>query len=51
MLFSHGGWSDPAEFMHHCSSQWAYYLFSLKDGLEGRAATPWPDNDPISTWS
>jgi uncharacterized protein YndB with AHSA1/START domain len=44
LLFTHDGWREPVEFMHHCSTAWAYYLFSLRAGLEDGNATPWPDS-------
>jgi uncharacterized protein YndB with AHSA1/START domain len=50
VLFSHAGWREPVEFMHHCSTAWGYYLMSLKHDLEGGVATPWPDNELISSW-
>ena len=50
LLFTHGGWAEPVEFMFHCSSAWGYYLLSLKASLEGRTATPFPDNMLISSW-
>ena len=30
VLFTHAGWRDPVEFMHHCSTKWAVFLLSLK---------------------
>jgi hypothetical protein len=36
--------------MHHCSTKWAYFLLGLKAGLEGGAATPYPDDMKISSW-
>jgi hypothetical protein len=50
VVFTHAGWREPVEFMHHCSTEWAYFLLSLKHGLEGGTATPWPDNEKISSW-
>lgn len=50
VLFTHAGWREPAEFMHHCSTKWAYYLIGLKAGLEGGKSTPWPEDAPISSW-
>jgi uncharacterized protein YndB with AHSA1/START domain len=50
LVFTHGGWREPVEFMHHCSTAWGYYLLSLKHALEDGRATPWPDNEPISSW-
>src|SRR6478672_2947138 len=39
--FTHAGWREPVDFMHHCSTRWAYFLIGLKSGLEGGTATPW----------
>ncbi len=50
LVFTHGGWRDPVEFMHHCSTKWAYFLLGLKAGLEGGKATPWPEDMKISSW-
>jgi len=50
LLFTHAGWSETFEFMHHCSTKWASFLLGLKAGFEGGKATPWPDDIAISTW-
>jgi uncharacterized protein YndB with AHSA1/START domain len=50
LMFRHADWRDPAEFMHHCSTKWAYYLIGLKAGMEGGAATPYPEDMAISSW-
>jgi uncharacterized protein YndB with AHSA1/START domain len=50
VLFTHADWREPVEFMHHCSTKWAYFLLGLKRGLEGGSATPYPDDAPISGW-
>jgi len=50
VVFTHAGWREPVEYMHHCSMSWAYFLISMKHGLSGGDATPWPDNEKISTW-
>jgi uncharacterized protein YndB with AHSA1/START domain len=50
ILFTHADWREPAEFMHHCSSKWALFLFGLKAGLEGGSATPHPEDARISNW-
>src|SRR6478752_5959456 len=34
VLFTHAGWREPVEFMHHCSTKWALFLMSLKSWLE-----------------
>jgi uncharacterized protein YndB with AHSA1/START domain len=50
LVFTHGDWREPGDFMAHCSTKWAYFLLGLKDGLEGGKATPWPHDMPISSW-
>lgn len=44
VLFSHAGWSEPSEFMAHCSARWAYFLFSLKGLVERGEGTPHPED-------
>lgn len=50
VLFSHEGWREPVEFMHHCSTSWSSYLRSLKHALERGDGEPWPDNERVSSW-
>jgi len=50
VLFTNAGWREPVEFMHHCSTAWASYLLSLKHGLEGGKAAPFPRNELVSSW-
>ena len=50
LLFTHADWREPVEFMYHCSMKWAYFLLSLKAGLEGGSATPYPGDMAISRW-
>src|SRR6266851_2172459 len=50
VLFTHADWREPAEFMHHCSTKWAYFLLGLKAGLEDGSATPYPEDMAISRW-
>jgi len=42
VLFSHAGWREPVEFMHHCSTKWAVFLLSLKDWIERAEGRPHP---------
>ena len=49
MLFTHAGWREPNEFMHHCSTHWASYLIGLKAGLEGENFTPFPQGE-VNHW-
>ena len=50
LLFTHADWREPVEFMHHCSTKWAYFILSMKASLEGGTATPYPDDMAISSW-
>ena len=50
VLFTHAGWSEPVEFMQHCSTKWGYFLLGLKSGFEDGKATPWPNDLPVSSW-
>lgn len=49
VLFTHAGWREPSEFMHHCSTKWATFLIGLRSGLEGGAFTAFPDDARISS--
>ena len=42
VLFTHAGWREPVEFMHHCSTKWAVFLLSLRDALERGEGRPAP---------
>ncbi len=42
VMFSHAGWKEPVEFMHHCSTKWATFLLSLKGWLERSEGRPVP---------
>ncbi len=42
VLFTHCGWKEPVEFMHHCSTKWATFLLSLKALLETGKGRPAP---------
>lgn len=44
VLFTHAGWAEPVEFMHHCSTKWGTYLISLKRLLEQGAGSPSPND-------
>ena len=50
VLFAHRGWKEQVDFMHHCSTKWGYYMFSLKALLEEGKGTPHPDERPASSW-
>jgi uncharacterized protein YndB with AHSA1/START domain len=42
VLFTHAGWRDPMEFMHHCSTKWATFLLSLRNWVERSEGRPHP---------
>lgn len=42
VMFRHEGWTEPVEFMHHCSTKWATYMMSLKAMLETGTGAPSP---------
>ena len=42
VMFTHAGWAEPVEFLHHCSTKWATYLMSLKAVLETGTGSPSP---------
>ncbi len=50
LLFTHAGWREPVEFMHHCSTKWAAYLIGLKQALETGQGAPCPHDVKISNW-
>jgi uncharacterized protein YndB with AHSA1/START domain len=50
ILFKHGGWKEPVEFMHHCSTKWGVFLLSLKSLLETGKGTPWPNEIKLDSW-
>jgi uncharacterized protein YndB with AHSA1/START domain len=50
VLFTHAGWREPVEFMHHCSTKWAVFLMSLKSLLESGTGNPEPRDVQISNW-
>jgi uncharacterized protein YndB with AHSA1/START domain len=50
LLFTHAGWREPVEFMHHCTTKWGAYLLSMKHGLEAGQGRPFPNDEKISSW-
>ncbi len=48
VMFKHGGWKEPIEFMHHCGTKWAMFLMSLKAMVETGAGTPFPNDVRIT---
>lgn len=45
--FTHSNWSEPSDFMAHCSTKWAVFLISLKDAVEANQGKPFPDDIQI----
>jgi len=50
VLFAHRGWAEEVEFLHHCSTKWASYLFSLKELVQTGTGAPAPHDYMISDW-
>ena len=50
ILFSHAGWREPGEFMHHCSNRWGTFLLSLKSLLETGTGAPAPRDVKTDNW-
>ena len=50
VLFTHEGWREPVEFMHHCSTKWGSYLLSLKSLVETGSGAPAPHDVQIGDW-
>ena len=50
LLFTNEGWREPVDFLHHCSTKWAYLLVGLKVSLEGGPSVAFPNDLPISAW-
>ena len=48
--FSHLGWKEPNDFMHHCSTKWATFLLSLKSLLETGEGAPSPQDVRVDNW-
>ena len=44
VLFTHEGWREQVEFMHHCSTKWGTFLLSLRDYVERGAGKPAPND-------
>ncbi len=50
VLFGHRNWRDWVEFMSHCSTKWASFLFSLREMLETGKGRPAPYDARVSEW-
>ena len=42
VMFTHTGWREPSESMHHSSTKWATFLLSLKNWIERSEGRPFP---------
>jgi hypothetical protein len=42
VLSRHANWREPVEFMHHCSTKWAWLLCNLRDYIEQNNGRPAP---------
>jgi uncharacterized protein YndB with AHSA1/START domain len=51
VLFTHAGWPDAGPFIHHCSTQWGYFLAGLKELLDGGASRAHPHDVAVSRWA
>ena len=45
--FTHGKWKESSDFMAHCNTKWAVFLFSLKDAVESGQGRPFPNDIQI----
>jgi uncharacterized protein YndB with AHSA1/START domain len=50
VLFKHAGWTEPNEFMHHCSTKWAIFMLSLKSLAETGKGAASPNDVQIGDW-
>lgn len=51
LVFGHRNWSEPGEFMAHCSMKWATFLLSLRQLAETGQGRPAPDDLKIDNWN
>lgn len=49
--FGHRGWTEPVEFMGHCSMKWAVFLLSLRNFVETGKGRPAPGDLKIDNWN
>jgi len=50
VLFTHEGWAEPVEFLHHCSTKWATFLLSLRELVETGRGRPQPHDLWVDDW-
>ena len=48
LRFKHQGWREQVDFMAHCSSKWASFLWSMKTLCETGKGSPYPNDVRIS---
>jgi uncharacterized protein YndB with AHSA1/START domain len=51
LVFTHDGWREPVEFLHHCTTRWGTFLVGLKQGMEGGRFTAWPHDIKTDSWN
>lgn len=51
VLFGHRNWTEPVEFMAHCSMKWAVFLLSLRQFVETGTGSPSPADTKIDNWN
>jgi uncharacterized protein YndB with AHSA1/START domain len=51
LVFGHGQWKEPVEFMAHCSMKWAMFLMSLRVLVETGKGKPAPGDVKIDNWN
>ena len=50
VLFTHEGWREPVEFMHHCSTKWAIVPDEPEVARRDRRGRAGARDVPISDW-
>jgi uncharacterized protein YndB with AHSA1/START domain len=50
LRFTHQGWKEAVDFMHHCSTKWGVFLLSLKSLLETGKGAPAPHEIKLDSW-
>lgn len=51
VTFGHRSWTEPVEFMAHCSMKWAVFLWSLRELVETGKGRPAPEDIKIDNWN
>jgi uncharacterized protein YndB with AHSA1/START domain len=50
LMFAHRNWREESDFMSHCSTKWASFLFSLRDYVETGKGKPAPNDQRVDNW-